>query len=135
MGCFMMNDTEAQNGFTEVDISEFMIDEESEDSVNIPDKIEDMQRIRNIENKYGLIIFKMGLSHWADVGSRFLTPENIEESRKQIIAQGEIDKAEGKLSMMKPEFLCEVLNCAAELSIFSIWTLFKYIKEYVVISD
>ena len=99
------------------------------------DKMEDIENIRNIENKYGIIVFKMGLSHWADVGSRHLTPENIEESRKQIIAQGEIDKADGKMSIMKPDFLCEVLNCAAELSEFSIWTLFKYIKEYVFISD
>ena len=95
----------------------------------------DMQNIKNIENKYGLIIFRMGLSHWADVGHRHLTDENVEESIRQIMAQGEEDKSNGKIPIMTPEFLCEVLRCAAELSRFSIWTLFSYIKKNVVISD
>ena len=102
--------------------------EESEDSVNTADNVA-IQNIQNIENKYGLIIFRMGLSHLCDFGHRNLTDENVEKSIQQIIAQGNGDKAE--ISLLTPEFLCEVVRCAAELSGYSIWTLFAYIKKYV----
>ena len=97
------------------------------------DKKDDIQNIRNIENKYGLMLFRMGLSHLVDAGHRNLTDENVEKSIQQIMAQGKEDKANGKISIMTPEFKCEILRCAAELSQFSIWTLFKYIKKYVVV--
>ena len=34
---------------------------------------------------------------------------------------------------MTPQFQCEILRCAAELAQFSPWTLFGYIKKYVVV--
>lgn len=95
---------------------------------------EDLKEIRNIENKYGLVLFRMGLSHLVDVGHRNLTDENVEESVQQIMAQGEEDKANGKIPVMTPEFQCEILRCAAELAQFSIWTLFAYIKKHVEVS-
>jgi hypothetical protein len=96
---------------------------------------EKLKEIRNIEDKYGLVLFRMGLSHLVEVGHRNLDEASIEEGIKQIMAQGEKDKASGKISIMKPEFQCEILRCAAELSMFSIWTLFAYIKKHVVVSD
>ena len=59
---------------------------------------------------------------------------DIEESVKQIMAQGEKDAADGVTTVMTPGFQCEILRCAAELSNFSIWTLVAYIKKYVVVS-
>lgn len=94
----------------------------------------EMKEIRNIENKYGLVLFRMGLSHLVDVGHRNLTDENVRESVEQIMAQVEEDAANGKLSVMTPEFQCEIVRCAAELARFSIWTLFAYIKKYVEVS-
>lgn len=94
----------------------------------------EMKEIRNIENKYGLVLFRMGLSHLVDVGHRNLTDENVRESVEQIMAQVEEDAANGKLSVMTPEFQCEIIRCAAELARFSIWTLFAYIKKYVEVS-
>ena len=41
---------------------------------------DDIQSIKNIENKYGLMLFRMGLSHLVDVGHRNLTDENVEDS-------------------------------------------------------
>jgi len=73
----------------------------------------------------------MGLTHLTDIGHRNLGDDKVDECVKQIMAQGEIDKADGKKPVMTPEFLCEVVRCAAELSKFSIWTLFAYIKKYV----
>lgn len=93
-----------------------------------------MKEIRNIENKYGLVLFRMSLSHLVDVGHRNLTDENVEESVRQIMAQGEEDSANGKIPVMTLEFQCEIVRCAAELARFSIWTLFAYIKKYVEVS-
>jgi len=96
------------------------------------DKI-DIQNIQNIENKYGLVLFRTGLSHLVDVGHRHLGDEEITESIALIIAQGKQDKADGKINIMTPEFQCNILRCAGELAKFSIWTLFAYIKEQVVV--
>jgi len=96
------------------------------------DKTE-IQNIQNIENKYGLVLFRTGLSHLVDVGHRHLGNEDVAECITQIMAQGEKDKAEGKIALMTPEFQCNIVRCAAELAHFSIWTLFAYIKEHVVI--
>ena len=49
------------------------------------------------------------------------------------MAQGEADKENGKVSIMTPEFQCNILRCAAELGKYSPWTLFAYIKEHVVV--
>ena len=95
---------------------------------------EKIKEITNIENKYGLVLFRMGLSHLVDAGHRNLGDDEVEEGIRQIMAQGEKDKADGKIPVMTPEFLCEVLRCAAELSRFSIWTLFAYIKKHVDVS-
>ena len=87
--------------------------------------------ITAVENKYGLVLFRMGLTHLVDVGIRHLTDENVEESIAQIIAEGEANKANGVVTVMTPAFQCEILRCAAELSKFSIVELFVYIKKHV----
>ena len=93
------------------------------------------QEISAIENKYGLALFRMGLTHLADVGVRHLTDENVEENIKRIMAKGEEDKANGVITVMTAEFQCEILRCAACLAKFSIWELFSYIKDHVAISN
>lgn len=95
----------------------------------------EMKEIRNIENKYGLVLFRMGLSHLVDVGHKNLTDEDVRQSVEQIMAQGEEDAANGKIPVMTQEFQCEIVRCAAELAQFSIWTLFAYIKKHVEVSD
>jgi len=92
------------------------------------------QEISAIENKYGVALFRMGLTHLADVGVRHLTDENVDENIKRIMANGEADKANGVVTIMTAEFQCEILRCAAELAKFSIWELFAYIKNHVAIS-
>jgi len=96
---------------------------------------EKMKEIRDIENKYGLVLFRMGLSHLVDVGHQNLTDENVEAGIEQIMAKEEDDKANGKISVMTPEFQCDIVRCAAELTKFSVWTLFAYIKKYVTVGD
>ena len=94
-----------------------------------------LKEIINIENKYGLVLFRMGLSHLVDIGHRNFDDDSVAESIAQIMAKGEEDKANGVISVISPEFQCEIVRCAAELSQFSIWTLFTYIKEHVVVSS
>ena len=91
-----------------------------------------MEAIRAVEDKYGLILFRTGLSHLINVGVCNLTDENVAEIIEQIKAQGEEDVRNGVKKIMTPEFECEIVYCAAELAKFSIWDLIKYIKKYVV---
>lgn len=94
-----------------------------------------MNEMARLENKYGSLLFRMGLTQLVDVGVRQLTDDNVEASIRQIIAEGEINKANGVITVMTPEFQCEIVRCAAELAKFSIWDLFTYIKKYVPISN
>lgn len=94
-----------------------------------------MNEIADVESKYGAVLFRMGLTQLVDVGVRHLTDDNIEASIRQIIAEGEINKANGVVTIMTLEFQCEIVRCAAELAKFSIWDLFAYIKKYVPISN
>ena len=94
---------------------------------------EKLKEITAIENKYGLMLFRMGLTHLVDVGVRHLDDETVEDSIKQISAKGEEDKSNGVIQVMTPEFQCDIIRCAAELAKFSIWDLFLYIKECVTI--
>ena len=97
------------------------------------EKREKMKELQALENKYGLVIFRAGLTHMVDVGHRNLDDNSVDEWIKQIISQGELDKADGKTPIMTPKFQCEIVRCAAELVKFSIWTLFAYIKKHVVV--
>lgn len=96
---------------------------------------ENLKKVRNIENKYGIVMFRMGLSHLVDVGHRHLDDTLVEENIQQIVAQGEEDEANGVHPIMTPEYKCEIIRCAAELAKFSIWTLFAYIKKYVEVGS
>lgn len=96
---------------------------------------ERMNEIRNIENKYGLMLFGMGLCHLVDTGHKHFTDSYVEEGIRQIMAEGEKDAANGVHQIMTPEFQCEILRCAADLAKFSIWTLFAYIKNHMEVSS
>ena len=93
---------------------------------------EKMAQIRAVEDKYGLILFRMGLTHLIDVGARHLTEENVAETVKQIETEGKEDEVKGIKRIMTVEFQCDIVRCAAELAAFSIWDLIRYIKKYVV---
>ena len=95
----------------------------------------EIKAITALENKYGLVLFRMALTHLVDVGVRNLTDENVEETVKELLGKGAEDKANGVVSVMTPEFQCDIVRCAAELARFGIWDLFYYIKKHVVISN
>jgi hypothetical protein len=98
-------------------------------------KMEDpLKDIRAIEDKYGLVPFRMGLSHLVDVGIRNLTDENIEEAFEQIRVKDKADIADGKIPVMTADFQCQIIRCASELAKFTPCTLFAYIKKHVEVS-
>jgi len=94
-----------------------------------------MNEIAGLENKYGSVLFRMGLTHLVDVGVRHLTDDNVEASIRQIIAEGEMNKASGAVAIMTTEFQCGIVSCASELAQVCIWDLFTYIKKYFPISN
>ena len=96
---------------------------------------DDISAIRALEDKYGLVLFRMALSHLVDVGIRHLADENVEEAVKQIVADDEETRASGGFPVMSADFQCAIVRCAAELARFSPCELFAYIKEYVVVSS
>lgn len=81
------------------------------------------------------MLFRMALTHLVDVGVRHLTAENVEESIVLIRAKDKAARAGGGVPIMTAEFQIELVRCAAELAKFSTWDLFRYIKEYVHISN
>ena len=93
---------------------------------------EDMDKIKRLEDKYGLLVFGMGLTHLVDAGhSNMGNKAYVEASVKIFCEQPDDNKAHAfSLSLQR-----KVLNCAAELAEFSIWALFRYIKEYMHIGN
>lgn len=89
---------------------------------------DDLKKIRDIENKYGVMLFGMGLIQLVDVGHSNITDEYIAESIAQITAVG-------KTSIMTPEFQCNIIRCAGELAKFTPMTLFAYIKKYMEVGN
>lgn len=96
---------------------------------------DNIRAIKNLEDKYGLMMFRMALTHLVDVGARNMTDENVEEAFKQIRAKDEEVRVNGGFPIMTAEFQCGLVRCAAELAKCSVWDLFYYIKEYVTVSD
>ena len=97
--------------------------------------IDNIKAIQDLENKYGLVLFRMALTHLVDVGVRHFTDEYVEESLRQIIVKDEEIKANGGFSIMTVEYQSDIVHCAAELAKFSIWDLFFYVKKHIHIDE
>lgn len=79
--------------------------------------------IQAIENKYGMMLFRMAFSHLVDVGHRHMSdPELVAKSCKTIK-----ETTPGN-SIMTADFQCSLMECAAELTQFSIDDLLRYVK-------
>jgi len=91
--------------------------------------------IKNLEDEYGLALFRMALIYMVDVGVQHLTDEAVEESFKQITAKDAEIKANGGHQIMALDFQIGIITCAAELAKFQIMDLFLYIKKHVHISN
>jgi hypothetical protein len=94
-----------------------------------------LNEIREIENKYGVILFYMGLTHLLDVGRNNLDDAAVENGIKAILAQGKANESSRNISMITPGFKFAILRCSAELAKFSPLTLFCYIKKYLIITN
>ena len=92
-----------------------------------------MKQIQALEDKYSLTVFRMALSHLFDVGHANFDKVSIEKMFKQISEYEETVKTTDEKSMLTPDLQREILECAVELSAFSILTLFAYIKKHLYI--
>ena len=95
------------------------------------DMHDNLKEIQALESKHGPVLFGMGLTQLMDVGFNNINDDVAEEWIAQIIAKGEADKANGSHSFMTPAFQCEIIRCAVELSKYTPWTLFAYVKKYL----
>lgn len=84
--------------------------------------------IKAIEDKYGLVMFRCGLTHLVSCGAQTLQDTGEIEKCKE-----EIQIATSKNSIMTADFQCEIIDCAVELSSIDIWDLFRYIQTDVEI--
>lgn len=86
------------------------------------------QGIRKVEDDYGLVLFRCGLTHLIDVGHKHLQDkEFIKETCDKI------QKETSPNAIMTADFQCELVKCAEELAQFPIWDLIAYIKTDVVV--
>jgi len=92
---------------------------------------EKMKEITAVQDKYGLAVFNMGLTHLMDVGVRHMTDENIEAGINRILA--EANNPNSGTPFITPKLQCGIIRCAAELAKFSIWELFAFIKKHIFI--
>jgi hypothetical protein len=90
-----------------------------------------LEKIRALENKYGLVLFRMALTHVVDVGVRHFDADNMAEAIAQIEQKEKESQASGTIQVMTPEFQCAIVRCAGELATFPIWDLFAYVKRHV----
>lgn len=90
------------------------------------------KEIQKIEDKYGLLCFRMGLSHLFDCGHQNITEECVEKTKIQIMKEAEADTS-GNISLFSPETQCHLMDIVLELAQFSLWDLLAYVKTNVEI--
>ena len=71
---------------------------------------ESEKTLNAIRGKYGEYVFRCGISHMLDVGTRHLTDEMVESACEEILKQDD------SRALMTNEFQCSILKCAAEIS-------------------
>ena len=84
------------------------------------------KKIDKIRDWYGEFVFRGGISHLMDVGSRHLTKESVEETCKEIMQEDDTKQ------FMTNEFKCEIIKVAYELAQISQTDLIVYIQREMV---
>ena len=84
--------------------------------------------IRAVEDKYGLMVFRCGLSHLVSCGAQALQDvDEVEKCKYKIIENTPSN------SIMTAEFQRDIIDCAVDLSGVDAWDLFRYIQTDVAI--
>ena len=96
----------------------------------------DIEKLKALEDKYGLELFWMSAIHLFEVGIKNMTNKAaVDEAIKSIMQQGEADKTGGKITVMTPYFERKIMECAAEIATYTPLTFFAYVKKHLVISS
>lgn len=89
-----------------------------------------IEQIKSIEDKYGVMLFSMGLTQLIEVGTRALINEKSVGNMLCKIKGSIPDNA-----IMSADFQCNIIRCAAELARFSPMSLMRYVKKHMTIND
>lgn len=81
-------------------------------------------KIQAIEDKYGLMILRMALTHLVDVGHR-----NLQDQVEIKATCKEIRETTSSNSILSADIQCSLIECAHELTQFSIQNLLRYVKK------
>ena len=92
-----------------------------------------MKKIKALEDKYHPMVFRMGFVRLFSAGHANFDEMFIDEGFKQILEDEETEKTTGEKSPISPDLRREIWQCAVELSVFRILTLFTYIKKHLYI--
>lgn len=88
--------------------------------------VESKKEIDAIRNKYGEVVFRMGISHLMDVGIRHLTKESVEETCEKMMQEDD------SKAFMTNQFKCDLVRSAYELAQVPHTDLLVYIQREVV---
>lgn len=88
------------------------------------------RKIKAIEDKYGLMIFRCGLTHLFSCGAQTLS-----DTEEVTACKVKIENETPPNSIMTAGFQCGIIDCAVELADVGVWDLFRYIRTDVVIND
>jgi len=91
--------------------------------------------LEKLEDTYGSVAFRMGLTVLFDWGQRTLADnEKVDSFINDIKRESEEREvsadSSGKM-IIAPAFQCEVVRCAAALAEFSVWDVLAYVKKHV----
>jgi len=87
--------------------------------------------IQAVENKYGVFLFRTGLTQLFDIGMRNMTAEYAQAAIEQIERESAEAEEQGNHVVMSPDFKKNIIHCARDLTAFSIWELLSYVKKHV----
>ena len=90
---------------------------------------ENLEKIMGLHRRCGDVQFHMAIQHLADKGREQFTEEAVAESKKII------RESQTKTPILTPDFQCSLMDCAYELSRFSTWDVYLYIKLYLEIQN
>ena len=101
-----------------------------------PNMKSNIAKIKALEDKYGLELFWMSAIHLFDVGMNVMRDKSaVDKEISTIMEQDKADSKNGKITVMTPNFKRAILECAAELAMFTPLTVFTYVTTHLVISN
>ena len=100
-----------------------------------PEYLDAKKKLDSIKNR-NFTLFRMGLFHLLDVGYRHLDEESVTTTCKAIMESDEFkdgvdENGNRTVSVITPEFACEIVKTAAEIATVPMYMLMRYIHKNI----